>query len=171
MVWWIVTALMAVIIDQLTKYIVVVFLKPIGYVPLWQDVLHLTYVENKGAAFGMLENHRWVFMSISAIAIIAMIIFMFVYRSKSVLFNISTGLIIGGGIGNMIDRLVNGFVVDFIDFTLIDFAVFNGADSCVCVGAVLLFIYILFIEGKSKGKIDNEKNSPDAERSGSQQQN
>ena len=168
MIFWIITALAAIIIDQLTKYLAVVFLKPIGYFPLWQDVLHLTYVENRGAAFGILENHRWVFMSISIVAIIGMIIFTFIYcGKKSRLFNISMGMIIAGGIGNMIDRIANGFVVDFIDFTLIDFAVFNGADSCVCVGAALLFIYILFIEGKGK----NEKNSPDAERDGSQQQN
>jgi len=167
MVFWIITALAAIIIDQLTKYFAVTMLKPIGYVPLWQDVLHLTYVENTGAAFGMFKDHRWVFLIISTVAIIAMIVFMFIFRSKSAMFNISMGLIVGGGIGNMIDRIMNGFVVDFVDFTLIDFAVFNGADSCVCVGAALLFIYILFIEGKGK----NEKNSPDAERDGSQQQN
>ena len=170
MVWCIVTALAAVIIDQLTKYLVVLYLKPIGYVPLWQDVLHLTYAENTGAAFGILENHRWVFMSMSVIAIIGMIIFVFIYRGKkSILFNVSMGMIIGGGIGNMIDRVGNGFVVDFIDFTLIDFAIFNGADSFVCVGGALLFIYILFIDGK--GNSENEKNSPDAERCGNQQQN
>ena len=167
MVFWIITALAAIIIDQLTKYLAVTMLKPIGYVPLWQDVLHLTYVENTGAAFGMFKDHRWVFLIISTVAIIAMIVFMFIFRSKSAMFNISMGLIVGGGIGNMIDRIMNGFVVDFVDFTLIDFAVFNGADSCVCVGAALLFIYILFIEGKGK----NEKNSPDAERDGSRQQN
>ena len=161
-------ALAAVIIDQLTKYLVVIFLKPIGYVPLWQDVLHLTYAENTGAAFGILENHRWVFMSMSVIAIIGMIIFVIIYRSnKSILFHLSLGMIIGGGIGNMIDRVVNGYVVDFIDFTLIDFAIFNGADSFVCVGGALLFIYILFVEGKR----NNEKNSPDADRRGNQQQN
>ena len=170
MVLWIITALVAIIIDQLTKYLAVVFLKPIGYFPLWQDVLHLTYVENRGAAFGILENHRWVFMSISIVAIIGMIIFTFIYcGKKSRLFNISMGMIIAGGIGNMIDRIANGFVVDFIDFTLINFAVFNGADSFVCVGGVLLFIYILCIDGKGNSK--NEKNSPDAESDGNQQQN
>lgn len=159
MLVWIITALGVIIIDQLTKWLTVAFLKPIGYLPLWQDILHLTYVENTGAAFGLLKNHRWVFMIVSTVAIIAMIVFMILQRSRSVLFNISIGMIIGGGIGNMIDRIVNGFVVDFIDFTLINFAVFNGADSFVCVGAVLLFIYILFIEGKSS----NEKNKPDSE--------
>lgn len=159
MLVWTITALIVIIIDQLTKWLTVAFLKPIGSMPLWQDVLHLTYVENTGAAFGLLKNHRWVFMIVSTVAIIAMIVFMILNRSQSVLFNISIGMIIGGGIGNMIDRIVNGFVVDFIDFTLINFAVFNGADSFVCIGAVLLFIYILFIEGKS----NNEKNKPDSE--------
>lgn len=160
-------ALSAIAIDQVTKYLAVTLLKPVGYVPLWRDVLHLTYVENTGAAFGMLENHRWVFMIISAAAIIGMVIFMFKFRVNNTIFNLSMGMIIGGGIGNMIDRVANGFVVDFIDFTLINFAVFNGADSFVCVGAVLLFIYILFIEGKNK----NEKNITDAEHNGSQQEN
>ncbi|MCL2519214.1 MAG: signal peptidase II [Oscillospiraceae bacterium] len=157
MLWWIITAVAAVAVDQFTKWIVVTHLKPINSFPLWQDVLHLTYVENTGAAFGMLKDHRWVFLIVSTIAIIAMIVFMILQRKNiHPLFGVAMGMIIGGGIGNMIDRTLNGFAVDFIDFTLINFAVFNGADSCICVGGGLLVIYVIFIESRKEKKKKEE---------------
>ena len=73
---WLIPIALAVALDQLTKYLAVVYLKPIGTFPIIQDVLHLTYVENRGAAFGMLKDHRWVFMLTSTVAIIAVLIFM-----------------------------------------------------------------------------------------------
>lgn len=152
MLIWIVTALAVIIIDESTQWLVITYLKPINSYPLWKDVLHLTYAENTGAAFGILKDSRWVFIIISSVAILGMIIFMIFQRNKNILFLISAGMIIGGGIGNMIDRILYGYVVDFIDFTLINFAIFNGADSFICIGAALLFIYIIFIEsGKKEG--------------------
>ncbi len=134
--WLMITAL-TVVIDQLTKFLAVKFLKPVDTVPLIEGVLHLTYLENRGAAFGMLKDHRWVFMVTSTVAVIAVLAFMMAGYKKYYNPLLFTGLsfIAGGGIGNMIDRVANGFVVDFIDFRLINFAIFNGADSFVCVGA------------------------------------
>lgn len=156
---WIITALAVIGIDQLTKYLTVTYLKSLGSVPLWQDVLHLTYVENTGAAFGMLKGHRWLFMIVSGVAIVAMAAYM-VYicrRDKpSPLLSVAMGMVIGGGIGNMIDRIAAGYVVDFIDFTLINFAVFNAADSFVCIGAGLLFLWVLFGELKTGKSGKNE---------------
>ena len=142
-----------IVLDQLTKLLATKFLEPVGTFPIITDALHLTYVMNKGAAFGMLSNHRWVFMIISTAAIIGMGIFLFLGKEQNRLYGISLAMIISGGIGNMIDRVALGYVVDFIDFRLINFAVFNGADSFVCVGAALLILaLILDIINEQKAK-------------------
>ncbi len=140
-------------LDQLTKWLAVKFLLPIDTVPIIKDALHLTYAENPGAAFGMLANNRWVFLIISTVAILAMAFYLFSGLSEGRLAGIALSMLIAGGIGNMIDRLALGYVVDFIDFCLIDFAIFNGADSFVCVGAGLLILALLrdiIREGKEK---------------------
>lgn len=133
-------------LDQLTKWLAVINLKGAESFPLWKDVLHFTYAENTGMAFSMLsgKDERWIFMVLSTVAIIGMLIYLFRFRPKSLWMQISMAMIIGGGIGNMIDRVALGYVVDFIDFTLIDFAIFNVADSFVCVGAAILIAYLLF---------------------------
>ncbi len=133
----------AVGLDQLTKWLAVVYLQGEPSFPLWEDVLHFTFVKNEGAAFGMLSNHRWVFMIFSTVAIIGLSIYLFGFCKEKGWVKISLAMIIGGGIGNMIDRVLLGYVVDFIDFTLINFAVFNVADSFVTVGAGILIFYYL----------------------------
>ena len=136
-----------VIIDQITKLLAVKYLIPVGSVPLIKfgnvQVLNLTYVENTGAAFGMLKDAPWVFNSISTIAIIVMLAYLFLGHAESMLSGIALSMLVSGGIGNMIDRISLHYVVDFIDFRLINFAVFNGADSFVCVGAGLLVLALI----------------------------
>ena len=145
---WLAIIAVTVFLDQITKYLTVLHLKPIDTLPLWEDVLHLTYVENTGAAFGMMKDSRWVFMVTSTVAIIGIRGYM-IYRiciKKSPLpwmEALSLSFIVGGGIGNMIDRTLLGYVVDMIDFRLINFAVFNVADSFVCVGAGLMILYLI----------------------------
>ena len=145
-----------IVLDQLSKLISVKLLAPIESVPLWEGVLHLTYVENRGAAFGMLADHRWVFMSISTIAITAIAIYLYSGRNTSKLYTSALMLIVSGGIGNMIDRIALGYVVDFIDFALIDFAVFNIADSLVCIGAGLL-VLALVLDIIKEAKLEKAK--------------
>lgn len=148
--------LLGIALDQLTKWLAVKFLSTRATLPLWEGVLHLTYVENTGAAFGMLKDHRWVFLVFSTVAILALGVYLFrgvsymsekredgSYPPIGVLGGVALSMIVSGGIGNMIDRLCFGYVVDFIDFRLINFAVFNGADSFVCVGAALLALHLL----------------------------
>lgn len=132
-----------IILDQLTKWLSVKFLMPIDTLPLIKDVLHLTYVENRGAAFGMLANHRWVFITVSTVTIILLGIYLYLGKAENRIYETGITMIIAGGIGNMIDRLALGYVIDFIDFRLIDFAVFNGADSFVCVGAGVLILALV----------------------------
>lgn len=148
-------------LDQLTKWLAVVFLQSEPSFPLWKDVLHFTYVENPGMAFGMMQNNRWVFMVFSTVAIVGLAVYLFRFRPESRWMQVSLAMIIGGGIGNMIDRVVLGYVIDFIDFTLIDFAVFNVADSFVCVGAGMMIVYLIadIVKDCKKGKTkDCEKN-------------
>jgi signal peptidase II len=94
-------------------------------------------------ALGLLENHRWIFISVSTVTIVGLLVFIFGGFSEKKLYTVPISLIISGGIGNMIDRLSLGYVIDFIDFRLIDFYVFNGADSFVCIGAAILVIVLL----------------------------
>ena len=147
-------------IDQLTKWLASTFLRQVGTFPIISDVLHLTYHTNKGMAFGMLETHRWLFMSVSTVTIIALAILLYSgYVRQNRLYTVSLSLIISGGIGNMIDRVFLGYVIDFIDFRLIDFAIFNGADSFVCVGAGILILALLLdvIKEAKKPKQDGKK--------------
>ncbi len=134
-----------IILDQLTKWLAVAYLEPIWpeSVPIIDGVLQLTYAENTGAAFSMLSDAPWVFKSISAVAIVAMLIYLYGFKGGRRLQDIALAMIISGGIGNMIDRIALNYVIDFIDFCLIDFAIFNGADSFVCVGAGLLILSLI----------------------------
>lgn len=147
-----------IILDQLTKWLAVKYLMPVGSVPLIRfgsvQVFNLTYVENTGAAFGMLKNAPWVFNSISVIAIIVMLAYLYLGHADSKLSGIALSMLVSGGIGNMIDRATLHYVVDFIDFRLINFAVFNGADSFVCVGAGLL-VLALILEMREEAKNAN----------------
>ena len=140
---WLAIIAVTIFLDQITKYLTIFYLKPLDTFPLIQDVLHLTYVENTGAAFGMMKDSRWVFMILSTVAIVGILVFMFWKRPTDKLLCVSLSFIVGGGIGNMIDRTVLGYVVDMIDFRLINFAVFNVADSFVCVGAGLMILYLI----------------------------
>ena len=130
-------------LDQLTKYLAVMCLMPLGSVPLIEGVLHLTYVENPGAAFGMLADMPWLFNSFSSLAIIFILFYLYLGHADRPLVAASLIMICAGGIGNMIDRLALSYVVDFIDFCLINFAVFNVADCFVCIGAGLLVLSLL----------------------------
>ena len=148
---WLLPIAAVVGLDQLTKWLAVTYLKAVDTVPIIKNALHLTYLENRGAAFGMLKDHRWVFMVVSTLAIIAIIAAMLLYYKKlySPFLYVGLAFIAGGGIGNMIDRIWLGYVVDFIDFRLIDFAIFNTADSFVCVGCAIVILYVIFGDMKA----------------------
>lgn len=148
MLIWLAVIIVTVFLDQLTKYLTILRLKPVDTVPIIEDVIHLTYVENTGAAFGMMKDARWVFMVTSTLAIIGILgymVYRFYIKKEKLPFMeaLSLSLIVGGGIGNMIDRTALGYVVDMIDFRLINFAVFNVADSFVCIGAGLMILYLI----------------------------
>ena len=149
-----------VAVDQVSKILVLQYLYE-DKVTLIPGVLDFTYVENRGMAFGLLADHRWVFMVFSVLGI-GLLAFYLIRYVKSTWGRIGLSLIIGGGIGNMIDRVAYGFVVDFIDFYAFDFWkwVFNVADSAVCVGAAIFIIdMIVELVGEYKKTNNGSGNS------------
>lgn len=150
-------ALLLVGIDQFTKYLAVTYIKPQGTVNILsvggKEWLNLTYSENTGAAFSILRDKQIFLIILTSIVILGVIILMLTKRVKKPSFIWCFSLIIAGGAGNLIDRIVNNYVVDFIDFRIIKFAVFNFADICAVTGTVLLmFFYILEEIRESKEK-------------------
>lgn len=133
------------VFDQLSKYFVDVNLKNSASIQVIPGILSFRYHENKGAAWGMLADQRWVFMVISSIAIFAIIAYLIWSRKKkdSMIFRISLCFFAGGGIGNMVDRIALGYVIDFLRFDFIDFPIFNVADSFITVGAVLMILSLI----------------------------
>jgi signal peptidase II len=110
-----------------------------------------TYVQNTGAAFSLFSNATWVLTLLSIVLVVALFVVLYKTRKvPSVLLKLSLIFIIGGAIGNMIDRIFLGYVRDMIEFTFVKFAVFNVADSFVTIGAVLLGVYLLFYWDKGK---------------------
>lgn len=132
-----------VLIDYVLKLLVINNLKNISAITIIPGLFSLTYVENKGAAFGILSNARWIFILFTIAVIIFLIIFMFRKNPESKLLNVALILIIGGGAGNLIDRIFYGYVVDYLSISFFP-PVCNFADYCVTVGAFILVIYLLF---------------------------
>lgn len=132
---------LAIILDQLVKIYVVSNMKLGESIPVVQDIFHLTYVLNPGAAFGILENQRWFFIAICVAILLGVAIFYKSIRRECAMFRYGLGLLLGGAVGNLIDRIQNGLVVDFLDFRI--WPVFNIADIAICVGAVMLVVSLL----------------------------
>ncbi len=144
-------------IDQLTKWLVATYIKPQQSVNLisigGKEWLNLTYQENTGAAFSILRDKQLFLIILTSIIILGVIILILTKRIKKTAYIWSFSLIIAGGVGNLIDRIVHNYVIDFIDFRIIKFAVFNFADICAVVGTALLIIFYIIEEIKnSKAK-------------------
>lgn len=161
MLLWILIIAASVILDQATKLLVVNTMdygQPIVFI---KNIFSFQYIHNYGAAWGMFSNHRWVFMLITSLALIAMPIILYRYRKLHFLFGLSLSLFIGGAIGNMIDRVFLGYVVDFLEFTFIDFPIFNVADICVVCGAIIMMVYVIFFD---KELLTDKKQPPKSEK-------
>lgn len=132
--------------DQYTKYLAIVELKNQPAIVLWKDVLELQYLENRGSAFGMLQNQKFfiLFVGFVFMAVILFFLFKLPKTRKYYVTHIALSAIIAGGLGNMIDRVRFDYVVDFISFVLINFPIFNVADCYIVVFTILLFFLFLF---------------------------
>ncbi|MCL2574246.1 MAG: signal peptidase II [Defluviitaleaceae bacterium] len=140
-------------IDQLTKYLAVVHLAPIREFVLIDGVFSLLYHENSGMAFGLFQDGRWVFVGLT---ILAMGFFVYYYlslprtRYHSIM-RFFLLMLMGGALGNFVDRLIQGYVVDFFYFSLINFPIFNVADIFLVVSIFALAIMILFVKEPKSG--------------------
>lgn len=146
-------AFLIVLADQASKYFITLQYAAGGYLDIIPGVLRLTYVTNSGGAFSMFSDHTMVLAIVSAAVCLVIIILMITMRRAN-LARLSLGFILGGAIGNLIDRFFMGYVVDMFETLFIDFAIFNVADIFITVGAVLFVIAVLFCWPK---KTDEEE--------------
>lgn len=151
---YIAVGILVFLFDIITKVAAQEHLRMMGTIPLWEKVFHLTYVENGGIAFGLFSGGRLFFIVITVL-VLALLTVLFiktpkVKRSRWLKYGMS--LVYGGAVGNLLDRVAKGYVVDFLDFRLIHFPVFNVADIAICVGVVLFAIDLLLRDGEKDSK-------------------
>ena len=137
-------------LDQLTKYLASAYLAPVGTAPFLPGIMELRYVENDGMAFSMLSGKQTLLIVVTSITILVLLWYLFIHKPEMRLERIAVCMIIAGGIGNLIDRVTAGRVIDFFATTFINFAVFNVADCFVCVGGALWVLAVLLAERKKK---------------------
>lgn len=143
---YIVIIILGIVTDRLTKLMSINKLKGKEAITIIKDFFSFEYVENEGAAFGILQGKQYILSAIAAIMIIGLIVYLFKYKPSSKLLKLSLSLVISGAIGNLIDRVYYNYVVDFISLHYKDiyyFPNFNVADMLVVVGTFLLTFYII----------------------------
>ncbi len=147
-------ALIILILDQWTKWIVVTQMELRQQIPIIENLLYFTSHRNKGAAFGILQGQMWLFFIVTVVVVVFVVYYMNKYAKESKLLGISLGLVLGGAIGNFIDRLFRGEVVDFIDVYIFtyDFAIFNVADMALVIGVGILMVQIFLEERNAREK-------------------
>ena len=143
-----VSAVILAVIDQISKISVLKYLKPVQSISLINGIMNLTFVENRGAAFGMLSGVRWFFVIITIIVTAAILIYIKKYMPKTKkyrLVKVALTLILAGAWGNVIDRMFRGYVVDYFETVFIRWPVFNVADIYVVVGTIILAYAFIFV--------------------------
>lgn len=153
-----------VALDQLVKFLVRAHI-PLGdTVPFLPGIMELTYVQNTGAAFNILQNHTWI-LTIISLVVAAAVVAALLKRVVSHPFGVVTlAVVLAGAVGNLIDRLWMGYVTDMFQTTFIQFAVFNVADICVVLGGISFCVYLLFFYDKLEGKKEPEHDAADSDR-------
>ena len=140
-------------IDQLTKWLSIQFLRRSDPVSVINGFFSLTYTENRGAAWSMFEGQRWLLIGVTSAMLLTLLLVLLSGRFRRHRMATFGGiLVIAGGVGNLIDRVFRGFVVDFLQTDFIDFPIFNVADCFVVIGAVLLFVYFVFFYSETDSK-------------------
>lgn len=134
------------VLDQLSKYWAITHLAGQGSRVFIPALLDFDYTKNTGAALGILSGHPVLLAVISVAILSALAFYILKKEKKQLLFIVSTAMIFGGAIGNLIDRVFRGYVVDFLDFSFFDFYIFNVADCFVVIGVFLLALQVLFLE-------------------------
>ena len=140
-----------VALDQFTKYMAIMYLKGQSAFVLIENVLELQYLENRGSAFGMLQNQKFFILFVGFVFMAVLLFFLFKLprTKKYCIVHIALSAVIAGGLGNMIDRFRFDYVVDFISFVLINFPIFNVADCYIVVSTIGLFLLFVFVYKES----------------------
>ena len=154
-----------IILDQYSKYIISTHMEMYESFNFIKYILNITYITNPGASFGILKDHRWIFMVLSSVALVMMaaVIVYLVKKNNYILLQVALAMMFGGGVGNMIDRVFRGEVVDFLEFAFVKFAVFNVADSFISIGSVLFCICIFTSRASLFRDIKSKENSEETE--------
>ncbi|NLA86220.1 MAG: signal peptidase II [Clostridiales bacterium] len=151
MIYFIIAALV-VMLDQITKYYITLYIAPGISVPLIPGLIRLTYHENTGAAFSFLSDMRWLLVVTSAVAVILIIWGMIRYRDKiNPVGKLALAAVLGGAVSHLLDRAILGYVVDFFEFEFVRFAIFNVADCFITVGGIVFCIWYLLHSRKDDG--------------------
>jgi signal peptidase II len=155
---WIIIPIIVVAIDQLTKYIVVRNIAPSEMIPVIDDFFYLTLHKNQGGAWGILQNSRVMFLIL--IPVVSAFLIYYAVKNKNSFLRFTLMLILGGAIGNYIDRMIEGKVTDFLLFYIgtYPFPIFNAADISITCGTILLAVYVLFIYKEPQKVKQDEKN-------------
>ena len=149
MIYYLLAALL-IIIDQITKWNIVQNFELYQEKVIVPGFFSLFYIQNEGAAWGIFQG-KMVFFYLVTLIVVGYLVYMFQQeKNKTKLVGISFALILSGAIGNFIDRLLNGYVVDMFRLDFINFPIFNVADVCLTVGVVLMLIHVLFFEKEEK---------------------
>ncbi|MDX8360020.1 MULTISPECIES: signal peptidase II [Bacillaceae] len=152
--YYYILALIVILMDQVTKWMIVTKMEYGDHLPVIENFLYITSHRNRGAAWGILEGQLWFFYIVTTIVIIGIIYYMKKLPQTQVLIRVALALMLGGAVGNFIDRLFRKEVVDFINFTNIfsyDYPIFNIADAALVVGVILVIIHTL-LDGREKEK-------------------
>lgn len=151
-IFLVILGIVLVIADQLIKIWAINELKPVKAIDFIHfgnlDIMDLRYVQNEGAAFSSLSGKRWFLVVLVIVMLIGLLIFVVKYKYKHPFFMTSAVMVMSGGVGNLIDRIRFGYVVDYLDVKLFNFAVFNFADICVVLGAIFMLIFLFWVEPK-----------------------
>lgn len=134
------------VLDRYTKYLVRTNMVPGQSIPVIQDFFHLTYIENSGAAFGIFKDKTWPLILITLVILGFLLYLAYTMARKDRWLLVSLGMIIGGALGNLIDRIQTGMVVDFFDFRGIWAFIFNVADIGIVIGVIILAWRIILME-------------------------
>lgn len=145
----IIVAVLMIVIDQISKYLIVQNMTLGESVTVIPGLLDFTYTHNDGMAFGLGSGFRWVFIAVTLLVCGVLVFMMTKDDFKSKVYYASVALIVGGGIGNLIDRILNGYVIDFLALSFFP-PICNFADYCVTAGTILLVVFIVFYYGKNK---------------------
>lgn len=150
MLLWGILAALIVVSDQISKFLVVKNISPTDTIHVINGIIDFVYVKNTGGAFSILNNATWLLTIISVIFCIGVIVYFIKEKPEKKVIVLALSLMFSGALGNALDRMFRGFVVDFIKTEFVDFPVFNIADIAITVGAVILIVYMIFFDNVKK---------------------